>query len=399
MGPDRSANAIVGCVKILVVHEIDYVNKPFFEFQEFAEGLSVRGHEVSVLHVQEFERKAAPKLDSFAEVSGLQVPDSKIRLYSTKFVARGIFSRVLASFEHVRILLRIFALNRPDVVLSYSVPTSGVTVALLGKMLRVPVVHRAIDVSHLLRSRVLSALVRLSEILTFTLSTSVSTHNYTLMSYVQKTTREKKMVSIDYPPVYPIDVPDKRQTKQPVWALRLIFIGTLAHFTDLENVLHSMASQPIDSKINLRIVGSGPRENELKRISQTLGLDDRVEFRGWKERKDFTEELAWADIGIVPFKKSLLTDCALPQKAIEYLSAGLSVVSTRLDGAESVLGEFKGMHFVESSAQILETCRELASSGALEVFDRDLVRDKFSRESTVEGIEKLLIEAVGFEDK
>lgn len=386
-------------MKILVVHEVDYVNKPFFEFQEFAEGLSVRGHEVSVLHVQEFEKKTAQKLESFAEIPGLQIPDSKIRLYSTKFVVRGIFSRVLASFEHARILLRIFALNRPDVVLSYSVPTSGVTVALLGKMLRVPVVHRAIDVSHLLRSKVLAPLVRFSEILTFALSTSVSTHNPALQSFVQKTTGERKRVFIEYPPVYPIEPSKKPESRESVQELRLIFIGTLGHFTDLETVLRSMSSLDPDSKIKLRIVGSGPKENELKRISKTLGIDERVEFRGWKERKDFAEELSWADIGIVPFEKSLLTDCALPQKAIEYLSAGLTVVSTRLEGAESVLGEFKGMHFVESSSQILETCKDLANSGTLSVVDRDLVRDTFSRESTVKEIERLLIEAVGLEDK
>ena len=386
-------------MEILVVHEVDYVNKPFFEFQEFAEGLSVRGHKVSVVHVQEFDHQTAQKLDPIAETPGLQITDSRIKLFSTKFVVRDILSRALAILEHAWILLRIFIFDRPDVVLAYSVPTSGVTVALLGKLFRVPVVHRAIDVSHLLRSRVLAPMVRLSEILTFALSTSVSTHNSALQSYVQKTTGARKRVSIEYPPVYPIEASKKPNSRESVKALRLIFIGTLGHFTDLENVLQSMSSQPRDSKINLRIVGSGPRENELKRLSQTLGLDDRVEFRGWKKRKDFAEELSWADIGIVPFKKSLLTDCSLPQKAIEYLSAGLSVVSTRLDGAESVLVEFKGMHFVESSAQILETCRDLASSGALAVVDRDLVREKFSRESTVEALEKLLVEVIELENK
>lgn len=382
-----------------MVHEVDYVNKPFFEFQEFSEGLSACAHQVSVLHVQEFPKRTAQKLEAIFETPGLQIPGSRIKLYSTSFVVRGIFSRIASVFQHTRLLLTIYLQERPDVVLSYSVPTSGVTVALLGKLFRVPVVHRAIDVSHLLRSKALSPLVRVSEILTFALSTSVSTHNLALQSYIRKTTGEKKRVSLEYPPVYPIDALDAPETRESVQELRLIFIGTLGHFTDLETVLRSMSSLDPDSKIKLRIVGSGPREDELKRLSQTLGLDDRIEFRGWKERKDFAEELSWAEIGIVPFQKSLLTDCALPQKAIEYLSAGLTVVSTRLEGAESVLGEFKGMHFVESSAQILETCKDLANSGALSVVDRDLVRDKFSRESTVEGIEKLLVDAIGLENK
>ena len=386
-------------MRVLLVHEVDYINKPFFEFQEFAEGLSSRGHQVSVLHVQEFSGKSGLKLQKIEKIQGLQIPGSEIRLYSPSIVVRGVFSRIGAVFEHIGLLLWIFVSGRPDVVLSYSVPTSGITVALLGKMFRVPVVHRAIDVSHLLRSQALAPLVRLSEILTFRLSSSISTHNIALQSYVQKTTSERKLVSIESPPVYPIAAVDKPGTVDSSKEPRLIFIGTLAHFTDLETVLRAMSSEVRDLKIKLRIVGSGPKEDALKKLSKTLGIDHRVDFRGWREREDFAKEISWADIGIVPFKKNLLTDCALPQKAIEYLSAGLCVVSTRLAGAESVLGEFHGMHFVDSPAQILEACEELVSSRSHFVADRDLVRSKFSRESTVEEIERVLAIAVGLEDK
>ena len=379
-------------MKTLLVHEVDYMNKPFFEFQEFAEGLSSRGHEVVVLHVQEFKKNAAQRLGPILESPGVEIRSSKIKLYSTLLVARSIFSRMSAVFEHTVLLLRILSRERPDVVLSYSVPTSGVTIALLGKLYKVPVVHRAIDVSHLLRSKVLAPLVRLSEILTFSLSTSVSTHNSALQSYVKKTAGDTKRVSIEYPPVYPIDAVEKPAISEPVKELKLIFIGTLAHFTDIENVLRSMSSLASDRKLTLRIVGSGPKEQELKKLSQTLGLDDRVEFRGWKDRQDFAEELSWADIGIVPFHKNLLTDCALPHKAIEYLSFGLPVVSTSLKGAESVLGKIEGIYFVDSSEQIIEQCVNLVRDQRLTSVDKDLVNERFSRDLAVENMEKMLIE-------
>lgn len=381
-------------MKILLVHEIDYLNKPFFEFQEFAEALSVIGHEVLVLHVQEFEKGKAKKLDSRTQLAGLHSTDAKIALYSTRFVARSIFLRSIAVFEHLRLLIGIFYKKRPDVVLSYSVPTSGVTVALLGKLFRVPVIHRAIDVSHLLRSNILSPLIRLSEILTFSLSKSVSTHNLALKSYVKKTTRNRKPISIEYPPVYPINTRVKHELGDQLKELRLIFIGTLAHFTDLEAVLSSMCSLESDLEINLRIVGSGPKEHELQIISKSMGLEERVEFRGWRERKDFAEELSWADIGIVPFRKNLLTECALPHKAIEYLSSGLPVVSISLEGAESVLGEIQGMYFVESSEEIIEQCVNLARDQRLTSVDKDLVNERFSRDSAVKSLENMLIDVV-----
>ena len=381
-------------LKILLVHEVDYINKPFFEFQEFAEGLSLRGHDVTVLHVQEFERRRARKLDSIIHMVGLHTSEASIALYSTRFVVRGIFTRALAVLEHMLLLRQIFRRNRPDVVLSYSVPTSGLTVALFGKFFHVPVIHRAIDVSHLLRSKALAPFVRLSEVLTFAQSTSVSTHNSALQSYVKKTTGDNKRVSIEYPPVYPIDALEKPEPAESVKELRLVFIGTLGHFTDLEHVFTSMSPSARNWKINLRIVGSGPKENELKKISKTLGIDNRVEFRGWKQRKDLAEELSWANIGIVPFEKSLLTDCALPHKAIEYLSFGLPVVSTSLKGAESVLGKIDGMHFVESSEEIVEQCLNLARDQRLTSVDTDLVNELFSRDSAVENLEKMLIEVI-----
>ena len=379
-------------MKILVVHEVDYINKPFFEFQEFAEGLSVRGHQVSVLHVQEFAKKSAEKLQPKVGALGLHIPDSRITLYSTKFVVNGIFSRLAAVAEHAVVLIGIFVFRRPNIVLSYSVPTSGVTVALLGRVFRVPVIHRAIDVSHLLRSRSLAPIVRLSETLTFALSTSISTHNSALKSYVQKTVGESSRVSIEYPPVYPVNATEEFRNKAPAEEIRLIFIGTLAHFTDLETVFRSMLFPPPDLRINLRIVGSGHKEQELKSLSKSMGLDERIDFRGWKQRSDFVEELSWADIGIVPFHKNLLTDCALPHKAIEYLSFGLPVVSTSLAGAESVLGEIGGMHFVDSSEEIVEQCVSLARDQRLTSVDKEFVNERFGRDSAVENMEKMLID-------
>lgn len=380
-------------MKILLVHEIDYVNKPYFEFQEFAEGFSKMGHEVVVLHVQEFQGNKAKKLETTLTMSGLHVPEANITLYSPRFVVTGHPTRFLAVLEHFRLLLRIFVTETPDIVLSYSVPTSGVSVALLGKMFNVPVVHRSIDVSHLLRSKFLAPLVRLSEIAVFLLSDSVSTHNEALRAYVRQTLGGKRETTIEYPPVYPVGISRKNEVPEGTHRLKLIFIGSLAHFTDLEGFFYSMSRKIGSGDVKLRIVGSGQKEDDLKRLSTRLGLDEMIEFRGWKSREGLSKELAWANIGIVPFKKNKLTNCALPHKAIEYLGAGLAVVSTKLEGAESVLGEIQGMHFVESSADILARCEYLAQNHRLRDADSTLVNLRFGRDLTLRNMEKMLLEA------
>lgn len=386
-------------MRVLIVHEINYFDRVYFEFQDFAESLADRGAKVSILDIREYKGEKPKRSVGWYRRFRGRIKPAQLEIRTPKPTIRNDMMRPLAVIQHLFAVPWAIARFRPDVIFSYSVPTSGPTVAFLGRIFRVPVVHRAIDVSHLLRSRTLAPFVRLSEILTFGLSTSISTHNSALQSYIRKITRDRKPVSIEYPPVYPFSASEKLKDRETDAELRLVFIGTLARFTDLETILSSMAAPAGDWNIYLRIVGSGPREQELKKISKSLGIEDRVEFRGWKDRRSIVDELSWADIGIIPFKKSLLTDCALPQKAIEYLSAGLSVVSTRLEGAESVLGELTGIHFVESPSQILETCSQLASSGGLTLVDSELVRDTFSREKTVEEIEKLLIRAIRLEDK
>lgn len=377
-------------MKILLVHEIDYVNKPFFEFQEFAEGLSKIGHEVLVLHVQEPQGQSEKRLKTKVRMRGLHIEGASVLLYSPRFVVTGIVTRFLVVFEHLRLLIRIFASNTPDVVLSYSVPTSGVTVALLGRIFGVPVVHRAIDVSHLLRSKFLSPLVRLSEIAVFRLSDWVSTHNEALRTYIQRTVGERKMVTIEDPPVFPVSIARKNDGPRGGHGLKLIFVGSLVHFTDLEGFLLSLANKNNSLDVRVRIVGSGAKEDELKVLAGELEIETSIEFRGWRTREQLSEELAWADIGIVPFKQNELTHCALPHKSIEYLSAGLPVVSTRLDGAVSVLGEIAGMYFVDSPSEILDRCESLFHEHKLQV-DSALVNSKFGRELTVKNMETLLM--------
>lgn len=376
------------------MHEVDYVNKPFYEFQEFAEGFSAKGHEVRVLHVRESSNTSGSEITPEIEMEGLHVAGSRIVLYSPRFVVRGIFTRVLAVFEHFRLLLKIFIKDRPNVVLSYSVPTSGISVAILGKLFGVPVIHRAIDVSHLLNSKYLAPVVKFSELFTFLMSDFVSTHNQALKNYIKKTTLRKVTASIELPPVFPLETSRQLDTVERSSEVRMIFIGFLGHFTDLESVLESMAGLHLSQEINLRIVGAGPQEESLMAITKNFGLESRVEFRGWKTRESFPDELSWANVGIVPFKKNLLTDCALPQKAIEYLSAGLPVVSTHLEGAESVLGELDNFHSVETCQEIPQICTHILSSNPNTVQEQELVKDKFSRRSAVENMEKLLFRAV-----
>ena len=59
-------------------------------------------------------------------------------------------------------------------------------------------------------------------------------------------------------------------------------------------------------------------------------------FLGLKAQRDLPPYLANANVGIVPFIPSTLTDAVSPLKVFEYVSMGLPVVATRLNEIENL---------------------------------------------------------------
>ena len=341
-------------LKVLVVHEIDYFGSPVFEFQEFSEALQELGHEVIVLDLKEPPRKG------ISRESGSTRGPRKARITSNTIdvhtpwlmISKDAF-RPIAVLVHFFALLRIFLFRKPDIVLSYSVPTSGPTVAVLGRLVGVPVVHRAIDVSHKLRPGLFDPIVKLAEILTFRLSSHISTHNKALADYVQTKGAKAGKLSIHYPPVDLNHFKTEGQRNLPP-PTNIIFVGTLSHFSGLEHVLFAASEVGGEREWSLRIVGDGDERESLEAYCSDLSLDQKVTFTGWKNYEDLGKELEWANVAIVPFPRDLLTDCALPQKTVQYMAAGLPVVSTALKGSVAEFGDLDGIYFVETPADVFE---------------------------------------------
>jgi glycosyltransferase involved in cell wall biosynthesis len=73
------------------------------------------------------------------------------------------------------------------------------------------------------------------------------------------------------------------------------------------------------------VVGSGPRREELERLSAARGLSQHIEFLG--HREDVPRLLAEADAYVLPSRSE-----AFPNGAIEAMAAGLPVVASAVGG-------------------------------------------------------------------
>jgi len=112
----------------------------------------------------------------------------------------------------------------------------------------------------------------------------------------------------------------------------LIYMGYVGGWDGLDIILQALPKVKAEiSDIRTLIIGhSTPLyETYLRKIVQELRLDDCVYFLGVKEYKELPSYLKEADIGLAMFQPIELRKYAFSLKVIEYISAGLPVITTK----------------------------------------------------------------------
>lgn len=78
-----------------------------------------------------------------------------------------------------------------------------------------------------------------------------------------------------------------------------VFAGRLIGWKGARLAIEALA-RPEAADWRLELLGEGPREGDLRRLADGLGLADRVEFRGYRPRDEVLDTLARADAFVFP---------------------------------------------------------------------------------------------------
>jgi len=115
-------------------------------------------------------------------------------------------------------------------------------------------------------------------------------------------------------------------------SLVLLAVGRLVEEKDYATLIQafSMLPAPIRNESQLLLLGQGPLEKSLKDSSQSLDLQDRVVFGGY--RQDVHNILPLADVVVF----SSLSE-GLPIALLEAMAAQKSIVATDIEGFRDVL--------------------------------------------------------------
>ena len=145
-------------MKILFVHEVSWFNKVVYEIHDFPELLSLEGHEVHFLDFDEGKPRARWK--PVTTIESRAHKGSQVSVTTPPRFLPGILGRLLATLIQPLVFIQLIKRIKPDVVVTYSIPTSGWQITYIYNRKNIPIVARVIDIPHVLRETFFKPLVK-----------------------------------------------------------------------------------------------------------------------------------------------------------------------------------------------------------------------------------------------
>jgi len=154
----------------------------------------------------------------------------------------------------------------------------------------------------------------------------------------------------------------KRDLGVPESAVLMIYVGRLADEKNAAVLLEQfVVAAEILPDLHLCLVGTGPAEDDLKQLAETLSCADRIHFTGTVPYDEMPNTLAAADI----FVTASVTEVH-PLTVIEAMAAGLPVAATRSPGViDSVTNNISGFLALDPEQGLAAAMVGLAASPEL----------------------------------
>ncbi len=388
-------------MKILVVHEVDYLEKVIYEIHEFPEMLAAAGHDVTFFQFQEgADRK---KKNRFRErtISGRVYPESKIKLAGPHQFGIPAIDRLWATLSCLPALFSLFSKTKFDVVLNFAVPTYGLQILAIAKLFGVPVVHRALDASHEIRESVYRLPILAVEKLLYRMVGTLSANNGAMKSYCESLSGRKKPSYVNYPPLdldHFSSVGRDNELREQLGIKQqdkvITYMGSFFYFSCLPECIDEFSQVSAkDKNLKLLLIGGGEQEIGLRSKVEKLEIVDSVIFTGFVSYEDLPRYLKLSDVTINPLKISQVASVALPHKVLQYLATGLPVVSTRLEGLVSAIDGIEGLYWVDDSRATITKAYELITQS--EAFNQpasvqERLKELFSPDATLASLTQTL---------
>jgi glycosyltransferase involved in cell wall biosynthesis len=394
-------------VNILVVHEVDWAAKVVMEVHEIPELLARRGHTVVFVDYEESYRRVnnrdvvrmATRVRS--DVHRLY-DDARVEVRTPGLVMLPGLDRLSSMVMQYVEIERTIRRKQIDVVLLYSMPTSGLSTILAARKHRVPVAFRAIDVLHKLRPQPVASGIWVAERLGMPHVDWVFALTPELGDYAIRMGTPGDRISVLRQGMAPEFRP---QAKDPAllaaWGLTpddrvAMFLGTMYEFSGIDYVIshfHQVVERLPNAK--LLLVGGANDLERFRALAAHSPVADHIIFTGMQPIGLLPGLINAADLAFNSFRRSRLTDTVSPEKLPRYMACGKPVLATPLTAVrEFFVGESNGVVFRDLGPDFMRAMAALlADSGALERLGssaRAFVQANYDWDRTIDELEEAM---------
>jgi glycosyltransferase involved in cell wall biosynthesis len=356
-------------LNILFIHEVSYEKKPIFEMHEFPEHLAARGHKVTFLQFDEgFKFWQGSRQPRNKTIWGRVLHETTINLVTPHQFGIPGLDRLWATISVWPTLERLLKNEKFDAIVLYAVPTYGHQAIQLAKKYGVPVIFRALDVSHLIRKSMLSPLIRLTEKYVYQHADVLSANNPAMADYCGHLGSRAKSSLVNLPPLdishFAKAVPDAELLKDlglKPYDLVITYLGTFFHFSGLDVVIREFAEIAAKHpRVKLVLIGGGEQDRELRELVRERNLDGLVIFTGFIPYAKLSGYLGLTTVAVNPMRPETVSHTAFPHKVIQYMASGLPVVTTKLDGLYKTFDDTSGLTWSAGSEGLIDKALALA---------------------------------------
>ena len=392
-------------MNILFITDDNLINSVVYDIHILAESLSLLGHRVYVIgsqfgngtHLRAEEMKMA-RVYTKAQVHLLNIGYINIPIINFLF---GVFS----SYQKIH---KVIMEKNIDVIVLYSVISTGLPAVGLSRKFNIPLVFRNIDMLHrLMPTRLKQMVTKCLEKMVYRKADKLFTISSKYAEYLINLGTAKSKINLM---PFPVDIEffhcntDSSEIRQR-WKFSIkdeiiVFMGRLYKFSGLSDFIYvfpEVIKQIPQAK--LLIVGDGPLRPKLERIISEYGLKEHIIITGLQPFQAVPQYINLADICINPYPVSGHMKDLFCAKVIQYLACGKPVVSSSLPGMTTILpGESCGIVYTDNAIDMVkklvlllkspEKRERLGQSGF------NYVREVHSRDKLLPQFEKYLVEAV-----
>lgn len=366
-------------MKILVLHESDWIKKGPHQHHHLMERLSKRGHEIRVIDheiqwKEEKKKEFVSKKKYFYDMNKA-IAGGSITVIRPPIIKLPIIEYLSYVYTRKKEIAEQIKLFKPDVIVGFGILSPNIGLKLAQRK-GIPFIYYSIDENFRLVPQVYFRwIAKYIEHLNIKRANKVLSINEGLREYsinmgADRTKTKVIRAGVDIERFSGVDRENVRKNYDILDTdIVLFFMGWLYSFSGLKEVAGELARLDNDN-IKLMVVGKGDLRKELLQMKMDPRLNGRLIIIDWVPYNDVPKYLAASDICILPAYNNNVMRNIVPIKMYEYLAAGKPVITSNLYGIMKEFGNDNGVFYVDRPDEFLTRAMELVDNGYKEAVIR-----------------------------